>query len=57
MNFLVIVADDLGWNDVGYHKSEIQTPNLDNLAYSGCRFEQFYSHPVCTPSRAALLTG
>lgn len=57
MNFLIIVADDLGWHDVGFHGSDIETPNIDHLAYCGARLQNFYSHPMCTPSRAALLTG
>ena len=52
-----ILADDLGWNDVGWHGSEIQTPHLDALAASGVRLEQFYVQPVCSPTRAALMTG
>ena len=56
-HILLIVADDLGWNDVGYHGSEIRTPRIDGLAASGVRSEQFYVLPTCTPSRAALLTG
>jgi len=56
-NIVYIVADDLGWKDVGYHGSDIQTPNLDILAASGARLEQFYAQPMCTPTRAALMTG
>lgn len=56
-NILFIVADDLGWKDVGYHGSDIQTPNLDRLARGGARLDQFYALPMCTPTRAALLTG
>jgi len=54
---LVIVADDLGFKDVGYHGSEIRTPNLDELARAGMRLNQFYVQPVCSPTRAALMTG
>jgi len=56
-NILYIVADDQGWKDVGFHGSDIKTPQLDKLAESGVQFEQFYAQPMCTPSRAALMTG
>lgn len=56
-NIIVVVADDLGWNDVGYHGSEIETPNLDKLAAGGVRLEHFYVFPTCSPTRTALLTG
>jgi arylsulfatase A-like enzyme len=56
-NIVHIVADDLGWKDVGYHGSDIQTPTLDQLAAGGLRLEQFYAQPMCTPTRAALMTG
>lgn len=56
-NIVYIVADDLGWKDVGFHGSDIKTPNLDKLAESGARLEQFYAQPMCTPTRAALMTG
>lgn len=56
-NILVILADDLGSYDVGWRGSEIKTPNLDRLAFGGARLEQFYVQPVCSPTRAALLTG
>lgn len=53
-----IVADDLGWKDVGFHGSpEIKTPHIDELASRGARLEQFYVTPLCTPTRAALMTG
>jgi arylsulfatase A-like enzyme len=54
---LYVVADDLGWKDVGFHGSDIKTPTLDRLAAGGVRFEQFYAQPMCTPTRAALMTG
>ena len=56
-NILYIVADDLGWKDVGFHGSDIKTPNIDKLASGGARLEQFYAQPMCTPTRAALMTG
>jgi len=53
-----IVADDLGWKDVGFNGSEdIKTPNLDKLADEGAKLTQFYVQPMCTPTRAALMTG
>ncbi len=54
---LYIVADDLGFADVGFHGSDIKTPNLDRLAAGGAKLGQFYTQPMCTPTRAALLTG
>jgi arylsulfatase A-like enzyme len=56
-HIVYIVADDLGWKDVGYHGSDIRTPNIDKLAQEGARLEQFYVQPMCTPTRAALMTG
>ncbi len=56
-NIVYIVADDLGWKDVGFHGSDIKTPVLDSLAAGGARLEQFYAQPMCTPTRAALMTG
>jgi arylsulfatase A-like enzyme len=56
-NVVFILADDLGWKDVGFHGSDIKTPNLDKLAQTGARLEQFYSQQLCTPGRAAFLTG
>jgi len=56
-NILYILADDLGWKDVGFHGSDIRTPNIDRLAQTGARLEQFYAQPMCTPTRAALMTG
>ncbi len=56
-NVLVIIADDLGWRDVGYHGSEIRTPYIDKLAAGGVRLERHYVYPTCSPTRAGLLTG
>ena len=44
------LADDLGWHDVGFHGSEIRTPNIDRLASQGMRFDRAYSFPVCSPT-------
>ncbi len=56
-NILIIVADDMGYSDLGCYGGEIATPNLDALAKNGLRFTQFYNTARCWPSRAALLTG
>src|SRR5438309_9703171 len=56
-NIVVILADDLGYSDLGCFGSEIATPNLDRMAAGGLRMSQFYTTPRCCPSRAALLTG
>ena len=57
-NIIVIVADDLGFGDLHSYGSKLSTPNLDAMAQQGIQFNQFYSaSPVCTPSRAGLLTG
>ena len=56
-NILFIVADDLGWADVGFHGSRIQTPNIDRLAAGGVELDQHYVQPMCTPTRVGLLTG
>ncbi|MBL9202500.1 MAG: arylsulfatase [Opitutaceae bacterium] len=56
-NILFILSDDQGFADIGYRSTEVRTPHLDALAASGVRLEQFYVQPVCTPTRAALMTG
>ena len=56
-NIIVLLADDLGWKDVGFHGSEIDTPHLDRLATSGTELTQFYVQPVCSPTRGALMAG
>lgn len=56
-NFLVIMADDLGYSDIGAYGGEIETPNLDRLAAGGLQFTNFYNSSRCSPSRANLLTG
>ncbi|MEQ9438690.1 MAG: arylsulfatase [Cyclobacteriaceae bacterium] len=56
-NIIIILADDLGYGDVGYYGSDIKTPNLDQLAQEGVILNRFYVTPVCSPTRAGLLTG
>lgn len=56
-NILLIMADDLGFSDLGAYGGEIETPSLDRLAADGLRFTQFYNAAVCTATRAALMTG
>ena len=56
-NFLIIMADDLGYTDIGAFGSEIKTPNIDQLAAVGQSFTQFYAAPTCSPSRSMLMTG
>lgn len=56
-NIVLIMADDLGYSDIGCYGSEIRTPNLDALAENGLRFTQFYNTARCCPTRAALMTG
>ncbi|MBI3862969.1 MAG: arylsulfatase [Planctomycetia bacterium] len=56
-NIVFLLADDLGSHDVGWRGGEIKTPQLDKLARAGARLEQFYVQPVCSPTRAALMTG
>ncbi len=56
-HILYIIADDLGFADVGFRSPEIATPTIDQLAREGAELEQFYVQPMCTPTRAALMTG
>ena len=56
-NVVVILADDMGYSDIGIFGSEIKTPNLDALGKGGVLFNQFYNAGRCCPSRASLLTG
>src|SRR5678816_4830406 len=56
-NIILILADDMGFSDLGCYGSAIPTPNIDRLAKGGARFTQFYNGARCCPTRAALLTG
>ena len=57
LNVVTIVADDVGWGDMGFHGSKIRTPCLDRLAGEGVRLDRFYVNPICSLTRAALMTG
>lgn len=57
-NFIVILTDDQGWDDIGLHNPDfVNTPNLDNFIRSATLFDNFYTSPQCAPSRAMILTG
>ncbi|XP_027970241.1 arylsulfatase B [Eumetopias jubatus] len=56
-HLVFVLADDLGWNDVGFHGSNIRTPHLDALVAGGVLLDNYYTQPLCTPSRSQLLTG
>ena len=56
-NIVIILADDMGWKDVGYHGAEFPTPNIDRIAREGVELDRFYVTPLCSPTRAGLLTG
>lgn len=56
-NVILILADDMGWSDIGCYGSEVETPNIDKMAVEGMRFTQVYNTAKCFPSRACLLTG
>ncbi|MCZ0945064.1 MAG: sulfatase-like hydrolase/transferase, partial [Gammaproteobacteria bacterium] len=56
-NVIIMLADDLGWADVGFHGGDIDTPSLDRLAAEGVQLDRFYTTPICSPTRAALMTG
>jgi arylsulfatase B len=56
-NIVILLADDLGWNDVGYHGSTVKTPNLDRFVRDGIELDRFYVAPYCVPTRAGLMTG
>ncbi|MEM9212485.1 MAG: sulfatase-like hydrolase/transferase, partial [Pseudomonadota bacterium] len=56
-NFLIVIADDLGWSDLGAFGGEINTPNLDSIAARGRLLTDFYVAPTCSPTRSMLMTG
>ena len=58
-NIVFILADDLGYADIGYHggAGQVKTPQMDKLAHDGVRLENYYVQPLCTPTRSALLSG
>jgi arylsulfatase B len=57
-NVVILLADDIGWADVGFHDgTQIETPSLDRLAREGMQLDRFYATPICSPTRAALMTG
>jgi len=56
-NIILVMADDLGWSDIGCYGGEIETSHIDSLARDGLRFTQFYNNAICGPTRASLLTG
>ena len=56
-NFIIFLVDDAGWGDFGFNGSEIRTPAIDALSRQGVVLDRFYTYPVCTPTRAAMMTG
>jgi len=56
-NVVIFLADDLGWADVGFHGGPIDTPSIDRLAKEGMELHRFYTTPICSPTRAAMMTG
>ncbi|QXD30250.1 arylsulfatase [Opitutia bacterium ISCC 52] len=56
-NVILLVSDDQGWGDVGYHGGEMATPNIDQLVKDGMELNRFYTYPICSPTRTSLLTG
>ena len=56
-NFIIFLVDDAGWGDFGYHGSDIRTPTIDGLVREGVELDRFYTYPVCTPTRAAMMIG
>ena len=57
LHLILLVLDDVGWADVGYHGSDFATPNIDALSSSGIELDRMYAMPQCSPTRASLLTG
>lgn len=56
-NIVILLADDLGWTDVSFHGGNIATPNIDRIAVEGAQLDRFYVAPICSPTRAGLMTG
>ena len=56
-HILFVLVDDLGWGDVGFHGSKINTPNIDRLASEGVTLDNYYVQPVCSPTRSSLMSG
>ena len=56
-DIVIVLADDLGWKDVGFHGAGFPTPNIDRIAAEGVELTRLYAAPVCSPTRVALLTG
>ena len=56
-NVVILVSDDMGWGDVGYHGSVVKTPHIDKLAAGGVQLDRFYVFPICSPTRTAMMTG
>ena len=56
-NIVILLADDLGWRDVSFHGGDIRTPHIDRIAREGVELDRFYVAPVCSPTRAGLMTG
>ena len=54
---LIIIADDLGWNDIGVHNPFFQTPNIDALLGESLKLNNYYVQPICTPTRSVMLSG
>ena len=55
-NVIILVSDDQGWMDVGYHGGEVSTPNIDQMVKDGMEMDRWYSYPICSPTRTLLST-